>query len=47
MRGKNPFAGRTVHDICETLSSATIGDNYADTLNVLNDYFLPKKNIEF
>ena len=34
-------------DIYETLSPATIGDNYADTLKVLNDYFLPKKNVEF
>ena len=41
------FAGPTVHDIYETLSPATIGDNYADTLKVLNDYFLPKKNVEF
>ena len=36
------FAGPTVHAIYETLSPATIGDNYADTLKVLNDYFLPK-----
>ena len=41
------FAVPTVHDIYETLSPATIGDNYADTLKVLNDYFLPKKNVEF
>ena len=41
------FAGPTVHDIYETLSPATIADNYADTLKVLNDYFLPKKNFEF
>ena len=41
------FAGPTVHDIYETLSPASIGDNYADTLKVLNDYFLPKKNVEF
>ena len=36
-----------MHDIYETLSPVTIGDNYADTLKVLNDYFLPKKNVEF
>ena len=41
------FAGPIVHDIYETLSPDTIGDNYADTLKVLNDYFLPKKNVEF
>ena len=42
------FAGPIVHDIYETtLSPATIGENYADTLKVLNDYFLPKKNVEF
>ena len=47
MRGKKAlllhFAGPIVHDIYETLSAATIGDNYADTLKVLNYYFLPKK----
>ena len=31
------FAGPIVHDIYETLSPDTIGDNYADTLKVLND----------
>ena len=39
------FAGPIVHDIYETLSPDTIGDNYADTLKVLNDYFLPKKTL--
>ena len=41
------FAGPIVHDIYETLFPATICDNYADILKVLNDYFLPKKNVEF
>ena len=36
-----------MHDIYETLSPDTIGDNYADTVKVLNDYFLPKKKVEF
>ena len=50
MRGKKAlllhFAGPIVHDIYETLSAATIGDNYADTLKVLNDVsFL--RNVEF
>ena len=49
-RGKSPtteFAGPTVHDIYETLSPATIVDNYANALTFLNDYFLPKKTAEF
>ena len=47
MRGKKPYYCILLVLLCETLSPATIGDNYADTLKVLNDYFLPKKNVEF